>query len=341
MSSGVQTKQARVVPVRTGPAAQPEPDFYPFAHLDAGELEEIYRPERPGPESQELFQFIRYRQQNCREAQRRYMAELRKFDERQTGAGVIDVLPAKQYMALACVQESAQIERGKCLPGTEKLTFGTTPVVDASSPDPTAPEPLQTFYDRINRPLVPGLSPAQLDADSFGQRLGSHADEFYTDLLARMKKQLRKPTQAYLRAQCLKSGEKLRQELLTSVVPESSDEGYSYELPEDEGEDDPEEEPPDSFIEMNAGLDRTDLATLYARTINRGNGFETPEVEKSLRELRRVIDANRAHSAEQSVEKGPERVSAGDKRSAVQEKSVRQQKPAEREVVSVPRQTAM
>lgn len=82
MSSGVQTKHARVVPVRTGPAAQPEPDFYPFAHLDAGELEEIYRPERPRPESQELFQFIRYRQHNCKEAQRRYLAELKKFDEK-------------------------------------------------------------------------------------------------------------------------------------------------------------------------------------------------------------------------------------------------------------------
>lgn len=243
-------------------------------------------------------------------------------------------------MALACVPESAQIESGKCLPGTEKLTFGITPAVDASSPDPDAPEPLQTFYERINRPLVPGLSPAQLDAENFGQYLGSHADEFYTDLVARMKKQLRKPTQAYLRAQCLKSGEKLRQGLLTSVVPESSDEGYSYELPEDEGEDSPEEEPPDSFIEMNAGLDRTDLATLYARTINRGNGLETPEVEKSLRELRRVIDANKARSAAQETGKGPELMSASDKKSSVLEKSVRQQKLAEREAALVPRQAA-
>lgn len=96
-----------------------------------------------------------------------------------------------------------------------------------------------------------------------------------------MKKQLCRPTQAYLKTQCLKSGEKLRQDFLTSVIPESSDEGYSYELPEEEYSDE-EEEYVDTFKQQNSTLDKADLAAIYSRTINCGNGLEEQAIKKSL-----------------------------------------------------------
>ena len=110
-----------------------------------------------------------------------------------------------------------------------------------------------------------------------------------------MKRLLQKPTQAYLKSQCLKSGEKLRQDLLASVVPESSDEGYSYELPEEE-ENDEDEEYADPFKQQSAGLSEAELASAYAQAINCENGTEESSIKKSLLALRKVIDENNALS---------------------------------------------
>lgn len=112
------------------PLAQENPNFYPFANLDSSDREEIYYPQNPNPESQELFQFIKEQQQNCKDAQRRYLAQLKRFDEKQTSSSVIDILPAKQYMQVAYSLEQAPVECNSCLPGTKNLTFGSMPVVE-------------------------------------------------------------------------------------------------------------------------------------------------------------------------------------------------------------------
>ena len=68
MNSGAPAKQTHVAPARNAFSAQSAPNYYPFAHLDADDEREIYCPKNPHPESQELFQFIRQRQQNSRDA---------------------------------------------------------------------------------------------------------------------------------------------------------------------------------------------------------------------------------------------------------------------------------
>lgn len=212
---------------------------------------------------------------------------------------MIDILPAKQYMSAACSQESALVENTCGLPGTEGLSFGSTPAVEDTrsnqSDGPGTPDPLQQLYDRIYQPLVPELPPALSQQESASTKPARRADKFYSELAIQMKKQLHRPTQAYLKSQCLKTGEKLRQDFLTSVVPESSDEGYSYELPEEE-ENAEEDDYVDPFKQMNSTLDRADLAAIYSRTINHENGLEEQTIKKSLQELRKVIDKNKAIS---------------------------------------------
>ena len=176
----------------------------------------------------------------------------------------MDLLPVKQYMQVACGLGRARIETESCLPGTEELEFGSAPVVENVRPSgPDSPDPLKELYGRIYQPLVPQLPQAQIKSEDTSEKPAYRADQFYSKFVGQMKRLLQRPTQAYLKSQCLKSGEKLRQDLLTSVVPEASDEGYSYELPEEE-ENDEEEEYVDPFKLQSAGLNDAELASAYA-----------------------------------------------------------------------------